>query len=270
MLFDGNSFLFSKRKSFLDEFASLFTNDQLFIFDLALLRSYPEIMSLSPKICSIEQLFDEIQLNGKTYYLDYFRKIILKHLFSQDLIIHHYETFDQCISVFKVLVNMYDIKFDKNLNFFLEDLNFSSENQKEKEREKQIMKDCKSKFIVHTKPKMGTISEIDTIPYFPFGSLYSLFDSKPEERINFTFVDKVVMILEIATALEDLHSHGQYHGNLCSDFIFINSSKDAYLCGFSYDRKVEENSKVHFFIVQMKTISITLNSNSFISKRKQQ
>ena len=98
-----------------------------------------------------------------------------------------------------------------------------------------------SKFIVNTSDEQNNNSII--IPYYPLGTLESFILQNGKEKSGFnvelTLVDKVVMILEIATALKDLHDNKEYHGNLSSQSIYISSSKDAYIGSFYYDRSKE-------------------------------
>lgn len=61
-------------------------------------------------------------------------------------------------------------------------------------------------------------------------------------NIDLTFVDKIVMVVEIVITLEDLHSHEEYHGNLSDQCIFIDSCKDAYLD--SHDQNKEQNNTI--------------------------
>lgn len=62
-----------------------------------------------------------------------------------------------------------------------------------------------------------------------------------KSKINFTLVDKIVIIKEIAIALKDLYSMNQKHGNFSISSIYINSDKDAYLGEIAYDRQKKMN-----------------------------
>ena len=48
--------------------------------------------------------------------------------------------------------------------------------------------------------------------------------------------------MEILTGLKNLHDTGNYHGNIYHKSILISSTKDAYICGFSYDKNKEASS----------------------------
>ena len=79
-----------------------------------------------------------------------------------------------------------------------------------------------SKFLV-------TITDINEksflIPYFPMGPL-SLFISQRERKdqlqTDFSIIDKIVIILEIASAMKDLHFYCLIHWNLSCQNIFWN------------------------------------------------
>lgn len=103
---------------------------------------------------------------------------------------------------------------------------------KEDDRERRILKANYSKFIVYIENKN---EEFEYLPFFPFGTLSEI-GSRFDDKINLSIIDKIVIIIEIATALKDLHSNCEYHGNLCHENIFINSSKDAYLASIYFDR----------------------------------
>lgn len=63
--------------------------------------------------------------------------------------------------------------------------------------------------------------------YFLLGTLESFFSENPDEkRVKLSSVDKIVMILEVATDLKDLHRNDKYHGNLSSQFIYIKLSSN--------------------------------------------
>ena len=72
-----------------------------------------------------------------------------------------------------------------------------------------------------------------------------LFEKKM--KVNFSIADKIVIILEIASALKDLHdiNNNEYLGNLCRQLVFINSRKDAYLLSIHVDRNNVNDNTSH-------------------------
>ena len=60
-------------------------------------------------------------------------------------------------------------------------------------------------------------------------------DSKP--TLKLTDVDKVVILLEIADALNSLHYNNEYHNNISHNSILISPTKDAYLHNFYNNEK---------------------------------
>lgn len=126
-------------------------------------------------------------------------------------------------------MSLYRLFFDKSMNFYLCKEFHPSIPEKLKNRELEIMKK-KSKFLI----SISDIGKKNFIPYCPMGSLLEIII---DNEIKFSIVDKIVIILEIASALNDMHFHGQYHGNLSNRMIYINSSKDAYIGSICYNRE---------------------------------
>ncbi|KAK8887003.1 hypothetical protein M9Y10_038038 [Tritrichomonas musculus] len=191
---------------------------------------------------NIEYLLDLLYIDNKFFYLDFFYHIFLKCLIDQEKIDSNFQAKIKDLAQKDPFVELqingidssYKIFVDSHLHFILQkEIYRSGVADKEREREKMIMTKNYSKFIVH--------ADIDgkekiNIPYYPNGTLNLLLNERSEEKVKFTSVDENVMILEIATALNDLHSHNEYHGNLSDQSIFIDSTKDAYLGLFFNDR----------------------------------
>ena len=183
----------------------------------------------------IESMLNEIQEKGDFYLIDFLVHIVLKKLFDQNLIklkFHKKLKEDDKIFIntqqpaqFNEINSSYELYFKRYLYFI-------KVKQEVQSREKRIMSQKYSKFIVQvTEQKEENLY----FPYYPNGTLFFILNERSEKRIEISFIDKIIMIIEIATALNDLHSNDEYHGNLSSQSIFINSSKDAYLGLFCYD-----------------------------------
>ena len=199
---------------------------------------------------------DQIQDQGKYYLFDSLFKIIIQILLNKELFISQYKQYVKSyasidnkivISESNIFTNNseghHTLCSDVNMNFIIIKSYNSESDSKEISREKRIMSQKISKFIVCLKESESDDNEV-IIPYFPNGTIFSLIDSMQEDEysitnqsvIQLTIVDKIVIILEIATALNDLYSHNGYHGGLSDQSIFISSSKDAYIGSFFYDR----------------------------------
>ncbi|KAK8839386.1 hypothetical protein M9Y10_031735 [Tritrichomonas musculus] len=199
--------------------------------------SIPKITKIPEKF---ERLIEMIQINGKFYEIDFILRMFLEHALNTQLLISKYLKkcdFERTIGfpVIKTIqsvnngIELFDLLADDELNFVLNKKKFENneEHSKKKiDRDLRIRGGCISKHIAYMKNDMNP-------SYFPNGTLD--FINSKEGRIELTNVDKIVMIIELATALEDLRSHGEYHGNLSNKFILINSSKDAYIGSTYYD-----------------------------------
>ena len=208
----------------------------------------------------VEQSIDQLQQEGKYFYIDLLIQIILSNLLDQNFFkpkIDEQEEADssysnnkyKTIKDFSLINNSsYKVCIDTNYNFYLQYL-LSSNNGELNNKEIEIYKsDNYSKFVIHLVEQLQDNFVI--IPYFPLGTLDSIILNSYQNRnsiqttkkIEFTFVDKIVIILEIANAIKSLHLNDQYHGNLASQSIFMSSKKDAYLGGFSYDKLIDTNA----------------------------
>ncbi|KAK8852561.1 hypothetical protein M9Y10_017549 [Tritrichomonas musculus] len=208
----------------------------------------------------IIEIFDEIQEKGKYFYFDQLFQITLNEILNQEFFTYtaknamtneydyDYEYDDQYKKVKnpKETINLPNLFYDKNLNFLTEikyDINYTSQitkaQEKRKNREISIFSSNISKFIIHCVDEKKE-SDLVYVPFTPIRNCGSLkIDESSLKAIGFSLIDKIVIILEIAIALRDLHSHDYFHGNLANNFISINSKKDAYLGGFSYFEDLE-------------------------------
>ena len=246
----AKSQLFLKGSTIINTINSIFRKNREHVSQLTILKSYDEIYSILKDFYlakknrlpnySIEKMIDEVQQEGNFFYLDRIFKIIIKNMFEERI---HLEQAKSIKIKAKNGLSFSDsscrLIFDKDLGFVLQKKYTDECNQAEKKREKDIMTRNYSKFIVHIKNSSETMI---TFPYYPNETLNRLFSKTIDERIFLSFVDKIVIILEIATALKDLHSHNIFHGNLCSNLIVVDSNKDAYLGGFYYDKSNEQNN----------------------------
>lgn len=200
-----------------------------------------------------EELLENIQ-NQKKFYMNdiIYYKIILKQILNQEFFISKFNIVFQNEKErnfgIKLLQNAqifgevgyYQLYINDSMNFYLGQSPKIIKNES-LNREKRIMTRNYSKFIV-------TISDINEdgsyyIPLYPMGTLQYLFNYQflhpNEPRVELSIVDKIVMIIEIATTMKDLHFYGEYHGDLSSQKIFINASKDAYIGSIYHNRDYE-------------------------------
>ncbi|KAK8847123.1 Serine/threonine-protein kinase tnni3k [Tritrichomonas musculus] len=103
---------------------------------------------------------------------------------------------------------------------------------------KEFRADKYGSFIVHSTNRIGNNHIL--IPYFPFMNLH-VFLSNMNDKDNFTTIDKVVIIKEIAIGFSELHSQHIYHQNINSNDIFIDNDKNAYIGNFVHDSKLEQH-----------------------------
>ena len=143
--------------------------------------------------------------------------------------------------IFNLFNSTFKLYIDGNMNLFFKKT-FNQVDPKDIDKESDIFSENISNFIVHIdQPKQKKQNNEIFMPYFPLGTLESFFSDNPDKKnVKLSNIDKIVIILEIATALKDLHMNDKYHGNLSSQFIYVNSHKDAYICCICYDKNKEK------------------------------
>ncbi|KAK8871623.1 hypothetical protein M9Y10_007358 [Tritrichomonas musculus] len=204
----------------------------------------------------IKQKIDKIQTEGPSFYLNYLGQEVVRSILDHESLISKYfekniindYIFDsefkykgeylEVQSNFETMDTIFSSKLhlDKNLNIFLEKKYKNDCRGELKSKELRIFESNYSKFIVHEADydKQNNVM----VPYYPLGSLGNIFF---EKTVNLTLVDKIVIILEIARALRDLHLNDEFHGNLSSQSVYLDSNKDAYLFIFDYDEESEKD-----------------------------
>ncbi|KAK8886998.1 hypothetical protein M9Y10_038033 [Tritrichomonas musculus] len=190
---------------------------------------------------TISFIIEEIIQHHKKYYFPFIYRNTLK--FICDILIQkHQESknpdynlddenkFIRKLNIFDKHVTSYKLYYDDNMNLYMKKI-YNEYNDSisddQKRREIEIIQKGLSKFIVHAPQEDSIQIKENMIPYYPIGDLSNLL-----KLYKLASVDKMVVILEIAIALRDLHLNKEYHGNLSSLAILINSSFDAYLFGF--------------------------------------
>lgn len=201
---------------------------------------------------SIEKQIENYEKNNKYFYFELIFKKIMRNLVNKDVFkIYHKllisddtkedDLEDYYFSAFDLICFSNSLGYslfaiDRDFNFCVEKIYNQNARREVIEKELIIFKENKSKFIIN----LLQYSKEDKIffPYFPLRTLKQcLFSVK--SKVDFTLVDRIVMIKEIAIALNDLYELNQKHGNFSIGSIYINSDKDAYLGEIAYDRQKE-------------------------------
>lgn len=161
---------------------------------------------------TLQKLVNHIQGDLKYYLLDFLARLLLKEILNQDCVIQKFQEISEnsffdhffiCQESFYDFLFIYKTAVDMDLDFFMQrsnevDLIFSSDyfsHKKEVEREKRLFKGMYSKFIVsplaETEDKRNACFSL-----FPPGTLACLCY---EDDVELTLVDKIVILLEVAT-----------------------------------------------------------------------
>ncbi|KAK8837936.1 hypothetical protein M9Y10_035878 [Tritrichomonas musculus] len=212
-----------------------------------------EIVPLNTKEAKKQstELFEEaiktLEEKGKSFYIDLLPDIILRKVINQidkitseveeDILVREILNLNDICSSCKLFIN-------RDVNFFIEKTYHPNVKQEVIDREKRILNGGYSKFIVFPIRIISYKAPLKLfIPYFPLGDIDSLVldlrQIENEKKVKLSLVDKIVIITEIAMAMRDLHSHDEYHGNLSSQSVFINSKLDGYIGSICYDRLLE-------------------------------
>lgn len=183
-----------------------------------------------------ELIFQKIMRNlvNKDVFKIYHKLLISDDTKEDDFEDYYFSAFDLICFSNSLGYSLFAI--DRDFNFCVEKIYSQNARKEVIQKELDIFKTNKSKFIINSLQ----YSQDDKIffPYFPLRTIKQcLFSVK--SKVNFTLVDKIVMIKEIAIALKDLYSMNQKHGNFSISSIYINSDKDAYLGEIAYDRQKE-------------------------------
>ena len=244
-------------------------------------------LSIQPEI---ELWFESILKQQKYYYFDSFIKIFIDNIFEQSVFNSEMnEIFDDSVNSnelffisdllnFNEIISSNKLYFDNKLNFYHQKTFKNNVSKKMQDHERQILSQNYSKFIVHIKKTISIEKEEKILfPYYPMGTIDLLYDRRTNVHLEFTLIDKIVNILEIAYALKDLHQNDEYHCYLSSQYIFINSQKDAYIGSFCYDRNLENDAtkpRGPFYYRSPELIDVDKeknedeNSEEFINKMK--
>lgn len=244
------------------------------IGDMPIKKTFEDFTSIFGKYktniqSSMNETIEEAIQSNNYFYIDILFQIILKNLIDQNKIEVQYhkankiendeknDNEEEDIENRYKLIAQNDLVndsatsklfYNNNFEFYLQ-IDYSADPDDHllalRDREINIISHDYSKFIVHIVDKIRDNKII--IPYYSSRTLNKIihpqfkFNREKKKTIELTFVDKIVIFLEIAMALKKLHENNAYHGNLSTQFVFISSSNDAYLFGFSYDRKQENN-----------------------------
>lgn len=213
------------------------------------INEFKMMKNINPLNESFEKVIETIEKENLFYYYSYLIQILFKNLIDQSIFskkMNEKIEFDSCNYIYIVdsiqysgQMNRAMIKIDKSLNIYLQ-IQYENIMEKIKERGKEILRKNYSKFIPKIIENNDDNQNRVIIPYFVNGTLHMQLN-QPNKAIEFSIVDKIVIILEIAMALNDLHNNNKYHGDLSSKFISLNSMKDAYISFFFYDRINEPN-----------------------------
>lgn len=208
---------------------------------------------------SIENIFQTLQNEKKYYYFTLFIHILLTKILDQkklseglknavDLnyvgdnygLSRNYYKIDDSILLSDKSYSS-SISIDENFNIY-QQIRFNDSLSKDiRDHGKEILKGNYSKFI----SRLVDV-ENNNIIYIPFYSMCSISDLfyLTNHQVKFTLIEKVVIILETATALKDLHDNNKYHGTFYSSNVLLNSMKDAYITSFFYDENDENSSSL--------------------------
>ncbi|KAK8886995.1 hypothetical protein M9Y10_038030 [Tritrichomonas musculus] len=222
-------------------------------------KSFCDIISSTKFLYGrIDLIFEQIFKETKNYYyFNFFIHITVQNFIKQDCFAEKYQElpkdngyWDNDFHDIKDLPNLFNFKTlsslsnDKDLHFFIQKRYNSEENLNLISNEIKILSSNYSKFIAQLRANIGSFKIF--IPYFPLKSLNLIFGGEKSDlqkkRVKLSAIDKIVIILEIATALKDLHSNNEYHGNLCSQFIYLTSTKDAYIGAIYYDENYDNEA----------------------------
>ncbi|OHS96414.1 hypothetical protein TRFO_37459 [Tritrichomonas foetus] len=93
------------------------------------------------------------------------------------------------------------------------------------------------KYIVKEKK----INERELIlPFFPcFSYQYFLHESKHNKSMKISISDRILWLIEMATALSAIHQEKYSHDNISNQIFFVNEYKDLYLATIAYSRTAE-------------------------------
>ncbi|KAK8885073.1 hypothetical protein M9Y10_044202 [Tritrichomonas musculus] len=208
----------------------------------------------------IGELYETVLKEKKCFYLNEFTRIFIKNIVNQSLFIQAMEKIKDDFDINELIlvhdiqqlndiISSYKLYLSSILNFYIQKTYNDNVSKELQAREKRILNENYSKFIVHNNESYHKTKL--TIPYFPMGTIDCIFlkphdkskqTLKKQNELEFNSVDKIVMILEIATALKDLHDNDEFHGCLSSQYIFLSSKKDAYIGSFCYDISLESDA----------------------------
>lgn len=256
----------SVKKQIYDEFISIYSDRNETAHELS-----AQLM--------MNQIVKEIQQKGQFFYMKILNELFFKNLINEDFFItkidnffpknvensndensyeYHYKNIGS--GYFASSAFSSHFWYDKKFHFFLQIIYNADVKKDQQHRETSIFGKNYSKFIVHT---VDTIDDNKIIiPYFPGHSLNDIL-MHSKRRIELTYVDKIMIFLEIATALNDLHQNGEYHGNLNSHSILMNSKKDVYLACFSVERysKYDSTPKDNYYFIPPELINKDQNKD---------
>ncbi|KAK8865159.1 hypothetical protein M9Y10_010694 [Tritrichomonas musculus] len=236
----------------------IFNFYQNYIEKTAKIQAFEEFLSLMKKTnadqkddqetikAETEKLFNDIIQQGKYFYLEFFGHIALKYILDQrfqksllEIDDFTFHLIGECFLLIYCDTSGSFLYYDNEMNFYLTKRDFDDIidlNIEEANREDRILRANYSKFIVYIENIEWINEKLPCYSYFPYGDLTQI--ALPyENKINLSSVDKIIIIIEIATALKDLHSNGEFHGSLCPEYIHINSRKDAYLASIYFNPK---------------------------------
>lgn len=224
-----------------------------------LIKTYKKFLSLYGNIDSIYNLidiFNEIQIQEEYGYYHIFFKSLIEKDFNQDLISHQFQKLleekkeeEEMHEIFNLdIFNDYNSSFkllhDKQLFFYMQKTYLTNVDSKHRIKERNIFSDdYPSKFIIHIDEKINPNDENTKLylPYFPNGTLYSSLKNNYE----FSELDQITMILEIAYTLRELHNKRKFHVYLSDRYIYIDSSNNGYLGAFCHVHSEISNPKPH-------------------------
>lgn len=200
-----------------------------------------------------DSFIDEHMKNGEYYYCDSICQMIIKYLINPELLAQYKDLvlFDDWLEEDEFESNylsFFDLfnysnytayfKFvlDREFNFCIEKYYNQCMAKDAIEKERNILKENYSEFVINLVEDLKDNRII--LPFYGFQTLdYVLYSQ--DQNMQLTFVDMIIMFLQVATALNTLHLNNEFHGYLSTSSIYVNSNKNVVIGEIAYDKRNE-------------------------------